>query len=111
MTPSAHGVTYREAAVADVPAIHISRGADPEWGPADRRTAAYLEGTHHPQHALAARVAFVALRRRHPSSAISRAISRRDTTVTESCSTCGSRPTIGGVALRRVCSARWLGGS
>ena len=53
---------YREAAVADVPAIGRSRAADPEWGPADPRTAAYLAGTHHPQRALPPRVAFVALK-------------------------------------------------
>ena len=55
------GVTYRQATLADVPGIMRSRSADPEWGPADPRTAAYLAGKHHPQHALPLRVAFVAL--------------------------------------------------
>jgi ribosomal protein S18 acetylase RimI-like enzyme len=55
------GLTYREATVSDVPAIERSRSTDPEWGPADPRTAAYLQGTHHPQRALLPRIAFVAL--------------------------------------------------
>jgi ribosomal protein S18 acetylase RimI-like enzyme len=51
---------YREGSVADVPAIADRRAADPEWGPADPRIASYLEGTHHPQHALPPRVLFLA---------------------------------------------------
>jgi len=38
-----------------------ARAADPGAGPADERTAAYLEGRHHPQEALGPRTAFVAL--------------------------------------------------
>lgn len=38
-----------------------SRASDPEWGPADPRTGAYLDGKHHPQKALLPRVAFIAL--------------------------------------------------
>ncbi|MFN2637474.1 MAG: GNAT family N-acetyltransferase [Gemmatimonadaceae bacterium] len=37
------------------------RAGDREAGPADARMAAYLEGQHHPQQALAARTAFLAL--------------------------------------------------
>ena len=54
-------VEYRRATVEDVPAIMSSRGADPHWGPADARTAAYLQGTHHPQKALPPRALFVAV--------------------------------------------------
>ena len=52
---------YREATSADVPAMERSRATDADVGPADARMAAYLEGRHHPQQALAQRVAFVAL--------------------------------------------------
>jgi GNAT superfamily N-acetyltransferase len=38
-----------------------SRAADTEAGPADARMARYLDGAHHPQKALAARTAFVAV--------------------------------------------------
>ncbi len=44
-------VAFREATVADVPAIVRERSLDLEWGPADPRTALYLEGNHHPQRA------------------------------------------------------------
>lgn len=54
---------YREATTADVPAMEHSRAADAAAGAADRRMTAYLEGRHHPQQALAARIAFVALDR------------------------------------------------
>ncbi|MDB4875271.1 MAG: family N-acetyltransferase [Gemmatimonadetes bacterium] len=54
-------VRYREATSADVPAMAGCRAADPQSGPADPRMAAYLDGRHHPQQALAARIAFVAL--------------------------------------------------
>ena len=57
----ASAVRYREAGIADVPAMERCRATDRESGPADARMAAYLAGTHHPQQALAARVAFVAL--------------------------------------------------
>src|SRR5262249_42947759 len=52
---------YREATVADVPAMERSRDGNPDGGPADERMTAYLEGRHHPQQALADRAAFVAL--------------------------------------------------
>ena len=52
---------YREATSADVPAMERCRTADPEAGPADARMAAYLDGQHHPQQALAPRTAFAAL--------------------------------------------------
>src|SRR5437868_15490073 len=51
---------YREAAVTDVPAMARSRTGDPTAGPADSRMSAYLEGIHHPQEALAPRVAYLA---------------------------------------------------
>ncbi len=53
-------LTFREATSADVPAMLASRDADPEWGPGDARTAAYLEGTHHPNRALPPRAVFLA---------------------------------------------------
>ena len=52
---------YREATTADVPAMERSRATDAGAGPADQRMTAYLEGRHHPQQALAPRIAFVAL--------------------------------------------------
>ena len=55
------GVRYREASASDVADMARSRAADPAAGPADPRMAAYLEGRHHPRHALLPRVAFVAL--------------------------------------------------
>jgi len=58
--PSADSVRYREATTADVPDIARARLADSAAGPADRRMAAYLDGAHHPQQALAPRVAFAA---------------------------------------------------
>lgn len=54
-------VRCREADSADVPAMERARATDHAAGPADARMAAYLEGRHHPQQALAARTAFVAL--------------------------------------------------
>lgn len=54
-------VLYRQASSADVPAMERCRASDPEAGPADPRMAAYLDGRHHPQQALAPRTAFVAL--------------------------------------------------
>ncbi len=54
-------IRYREATSADVPAMERSRRMDRESGPADERMAAYLEGRHHPQQALAPRTAFIAL--------------------------------------------------
>lgn len=52
---------YREATSADVPAMEQCRASDRGAGPADARMAAYLDGHHHPQQALASRTAFVAL--------------------------------------------------
>src|SRR5262245_15819085 len=51
----------RRATVADVPEMERSRLTDEDAGPADPRMSAYLEGRHHPQHALAPRVAYVAI--------------------------------------------------
>jgi GNAT superfamily N-acetyltransferase len=61
MDPSAGAVSYREATLADVPEMVRCRVGDPTIGPADPRMALYLEGKHHPQHALAPRVMFVCL--------------------------------------------------
>lgn len=52
---------YREAGSIDVPAMERCRAEDRDAGPADARMAAYLDGRHHPQQALAARTAFIAL--------------------------------------------------
>ena len=52
---------YRVATAADVPAMVAGRLTDPSAGPPDARMAAYLEGDHHPHHALAPRTAFIAL--------------------------------------------------
>ena len=60
MPPPLTNLFIREASPADVPSIIDARGADPEWGPADPRTGAYLEGTHHPRHALPPRVIYLA---------------------------------------------------
>lgn len=53
-------VQVQRATAADVPRMAESRNADPDAGPADGRMAAYLEGRHHPQLALAPRVAYLA---------------------------------------------------
>jgi len=53
-------VRFREATSADVPAMERCRALDREAGPADARMAAYLDGNHHPQHALPPRVGFLA---------------------------------------------------
>ena len=54
-------IRYREATSADAPAMTRCRATDHAAGPADPRMAAYLDGRHHPQQALAPRTAFVAL--------------------------------------------------
>ncbi len=59
MAPPKHEVRYREAGVEDVALLMRARCSDP-GGPADRRTALYLAGTHHPQKALAPRVLYLA---------------------------------------------------
>jgi len=58
---SGPALRYREATSADVPAMQRCRASDRQAGAADERMAAYLDGQHHPQQALAARTAFVAL--------------------------------------------------
>jgi len=60
MEASSTVVDYREATVADVAAMARSRLTDPAAGRADERMEAYLERKHHPQLALAPRVAYVA---------------------------------------------------
>ena len=54
-------VFYREATVADVPAMTICRASDTAAGPADPRMTSYFEGRHHPQKALMPRTGFVAI--------------------------------------------------
>jgi GNAT superfamily N-acetyltransferase len=56
-----HLVEYREATIADVPAMALCRAMDAVVGPADGRMVAYFEGRHHPQQALAARIGYVAV--------------------------------------------------
>jgi GNAT superfamily N-acetyltransferase len=53
-------VRYRLASTADADAMAQCRRTDPAVG-AELRTAAYLDGKHHPQQALLPRVAFVGL--------------------------------------------------
>jgi Acetyltransferases len=54
-------VEIREARISDVPAMALCRVTDSVVGPADPRMAAYFEGRHHPQQALAARAGYVAV--------------------------------------------------
>ncbi len=54
-------IRFEWATAQDVPAMERCRAVDPEVGPADPRMAAYLNGTHHPQQALSARTALVAM--------------------------------------------------
>jgi len=51
------GVSYRVATSRDAPAMTLAHGSEP----VDERIAAYLDGQHHPQHALEPRIAFVAI--------------------------------------------------
>jgi GNAT superfamily N-acetyltransferase len=59
--PSIADIQYREATLADVPAMMKSHSAHSVSGPADPRMTAYLNQQHHPQQALLPRVAYVAL--------------------------------------------------
>jgi len=54
------GLQFREAQPADVQEMAQCHAADPDADPADTRMAAYFAGRHHPQHALPARIGFVA---------------------------------------------------
>lgn len=54
-------VTYRVATPLDVASMSLCRLDDPAAGPADTRMTAYMQGTHHPQQALAPRVVLVGL--------------------------------------------------
>jgi GNAT superfamily N-acetyltransferase len=59
-------ITFRTATSADVPSMAECRLSDPYFeaaGQGDPRMAAYLDGHHHPQQALAARIAYVAVAR------------------------------------------------
>lgn len=60
MNPGSDGVEVRQATAADVPQMALSRGGDPDAGPADPRMTAYLDGRHHPHLALAPRAAYLA---------------------------------------------------
>jgi GNAT superfamily N-acetyltransferase len=57
--PASRNVQIRRATAADVPRMAASRNTNRDAGQADARMAAYLEGRHHPQQALAPRVAYV----------------------------------------------------
>jgi GNAT superfamily N-acetyltransferase len=54
-------VVFRVASSADVPLIEACRLPDPDAAPADHRMAAYFDGHHHPQQALAPRIGYLAL--------------------------------------------------
>jgi GNAT superfamily N-acetyltransferase len=54
-------IVYREADLADVPAMTLCRASDTAAGPADPRMSLYFEGRHHPQKALTPRTGFVAV--------------------------------------------------
>jgi GNAT superfamily N-acetyltransferase len=54
-------IRYRAATSADVPAMAACRLTDPGAGAADPRMAAYFDGHHHPQQALAPRTGYVAV--------------------------------------------------
>src|SRR5262245_3200083 len=54
-------VHFQAATIDDVPAMAQCRLSDTEAGPADGRMAAYFDGRHHPQQALAPRTGYVAL--------------------------------------------------
>ncbi len=60
MSPASGTIQLRRATAADVPRMAESRNTDSAAGPADARMAAYLEGRHHPQHAMGPRVAYLA---------------------------------------------------
>jgi GNAT superfamily N-acetyltransferase len=54
-------ITFRAATASDADAMARCRLSDPARGAPDPRVAAYLDGRHHPQQALAPRTAFLAL--------------------------------------------------
>lgn len=56
-------VVYRHATVEDVVAMTQCRVEDAASGPADPRMGPYLDGRHHPRHALAPRAGYVAVER------------------------------------------------
>jgi len=60
LNPASSRIQVRRATAADVPEMAATRSADLSAGPADPRMVAYLEGQHHPQHALPPRVAYLA---------------------------------------------------
>lgn len=53
-------VSIRVATSSDIQAIAHCRANDPAAGPPDSRMCAYLDGAHHPQHALLPRIGYVA---------------------------------------------------
>jgi GNAT superfamily N-acetyltransferase len=55
------GIEFRQAAVADVPAMLSCHRTDPVNSTPDNRIAAYFDREHHPQQALPARIGYVAL--------------------------------------------------
>jgi GNAT superfamily N-acetyltransferase len=54
-------ISYRQADSSDALAMAECRLSDPGGGRPDERMAAYFEGRHHPQKALAPRIGFVAV--------------------------------------------------
>jgi GNAT superfamily N-acetyltransferase len=58
--PRSSNIEVRQATATDVPQMVESRSGDLDAGPADPRMAAYLDGRHHPQRALAPRIAYLA---------------------------------------------------
>jgi len=75
--PDQAELQYRRASVADVPEITRARSLDSAPEPGDSRLAAYVEGTHHPQQALALRVVYVAVIGRSVAGYVAGHLSRR----------------------------------
>ena len=70
-------IQFRVATAADVPAMVRCRLSDPNAGRADERMAAYFEGKHHPQNALAPRVGYLAVENDHLVGYIAGHLTRR----------------------------------
>jgi len=72
-----HGITYRRAEIADIPALSGLREQHESGGSSDERMGLYLAGEHHPQHALPLRVMFYATDDRGPLGYIAGHLTRR----------------------------------
>jgi len=75
--PARPELRYRQASAADVAEITRARSTDPASEPGDSRLAAYVQGTHHPQHALALRAVYVAVSGRSVVGYIAGHLTRR----------------------------------